>query len=116
MLNFEARVGLKIRGKLVSTRLFFSSPVTSGGLATSYFTKFTEQWRCGLAMETYDVCEDGEAFGLADLWKPSKFMSEAEDPIFQGLEDFGKCCRLQLVPFLPLKYSRLSRERNRRLR
>jgi len=116
MLNFEARVGLKIRGKLVSTRLFFQVPSRLGDWQRHTSQNSTEQWRCGLAMETYDVCEDGEAFGLADLWKPSKFMSEAEDPIFQGLEDFGKCCRLQLVPFLPLKYSRLSRERNRRLR
>jgi len=47
--------------------------------------------------------EDGEAFALPDLWKVSKFSSEAENPTIHGVEEFGKCCPLRLMPFFPLR-------------
>ncbi|MCJ1249728.1 hypothetical protein MMC30_006954 [Trapelia coarctata] len=40
-------------------------------------------------MKTYDESEDGEAFGLPDLWRTSKFTSEAETPLTHGLEEFS---------------------------
>lgn len=67
-----------------------------------------------------DICNDGndgndgEAFSLSDLWKASKFTSEAERPTIHSLEKLGKCRTLQLNSYCTAKLLKDCRENGQR--